>query len=248
MRQVIIIPARYGSTRFPGKALIELWGKPLIQHVYERARACGLKEIYVATDDKRIFDTVVNFGGKAVMTGDHPSGTDRIAEATNILGFDEEDLIINLQGDQPLFPADYLSPLIKPLLFNTEALMATLATPIYKKEDISNPNKVKVVLDKKGWALYFSRSPIPYHRPPGREPLYLKHIGVYVYRKKFLDEFVRLPQGELEQAERLEQLRALENGYKIAVSIVPRDIPEVDTPEDLEYIKKHKDELCKENP
>ncbi|MFN3567961.1 MAG: 3-deoxy-manno-octulosonate cytidylyltransferase [Caldimicrobium sp.] len=237
MRQVIIIPARYGSTRFPGKPLIDLWGKPLIQHVYERALASGLKEIYVATDDKRIFDTVVNFGGKAVLTGEHPSGTDRVAEAVNILGFDDEDLIINLQGDQPLFPQEYFSPLVKPLILYSEISMATLAVPLKNKQDLLNPNKVKVVLDKRGCALYFSRSPIPFHRAPGREPLYLKHIGVYVYRKKFLDEFVKLPQGDLEQAEKLEQLRALEYGFKIAVSIVPTDFPEVDTPEDLEYIR-----------
>ncbi|MFN3505112.1 MAG: 3-deoxy-manno-octulosonate cytidylyltransferase [Caldimicrobium sp.] len=237
MRQVIIIPARYGSTRFPGKLLVELWGKPLIQHVYERALASGLKEIYVATDDKRIFDTVVNFGGKAVLTGEHPSGTDRVAEAVNILGLDDEDLIINLQGDQPLFPPEYFSPLVKPLILHSEIPMATLAVLIKNKQDLQNPNKVKVVLDKRGCALYFSRSPIPFHRPPGKEPTYFKHVGVYVYRKKFLDEFVKLPQGDLEQAEKLEQLRALEYGYKIAVSIVPKDFPEVDTPEDLEYIK-----------
>ncbi|MFN3921212.1 MAG: 3-deoxy-manno-octulosonate cytidylyltransferase [Caldimicrobium sp.] len=237
MKQVIIIPARYGSTRFPGKLLVELWGKPLIQHVYERALATGVKEIYVATDDKRIFDTVRNFGGKAVYTGEHISGTDRVAEAVNILGLDEEDLIINIQGDQPLFPAEYLSPLLKPLILHSEIPMATLAAPIKNKEDLFNPNRVKVVLDKRGCALYFSRSPIPFHRPPGKEPIYLKHIGVYAYRKNFLDEFVRLPQGELEQAEKLEQLRALENGYKIAVSIVPKDFPEVDTPEDLDFLR-----------
>lgn len=237
MKQVIIIPARFGSTRFPGKPLIDLWGKPLIQHVYERALATGLKEIYVATDDKRIFETVRNFGGKAILTGEHPSGTDRVAEAVNILGLDGEDIIINLQGDQPLFPAEYLSPLIKPLILHSHLSMTTLAVPIRNKEDLLNPNKVKVVLDKSGCALYFSRSPIPFHRPPGKEPIYLKHIGVYAYRKNFLDAFVRLPQGELEQAEKLEQLRALENGYKIAVSIVPKDFPEVDTPEDLEYIR-----------
>lgn len=237
MKQVIIIPARYGSTRFPGKPLVQLFGKPLVQHVYERALESGLKEIYVATDDKRIFDTVVEFGGKAVMTGEHPSGTDRLWEAANILGLDAETLIINLQGDQPLFPSEYLSPLLKPLLLHTELSMATLAVPIQNKKDLDNPHKVKVVLDKKGRALYFSRSPIPFFRPPGKEPTYLKHIGVYAYRKEFLDIFVRLPQGELEQSEKLEQLRALEYGYSIAVTLVPRDIPEVDTPEDLEIVK-----------
>lgn len=237
MKQVIIIPARYGSTRFPGKPLVQLFGKPLIQHVYERAQESGLKDIYVATDDKRIFDVVVNFGGKAIMTGEHPSGTDRVWEAANILGLDEGTLIINLQGDQPLFPAEYFSSLIKPLLLYADLSMATLAVPLQSKRDLENPHKVKVVLDKRGRALYFSRSPIPFFRPPGKEPTYLKHLGVYAYRKEFLDIFVRLPQGELEQAEKLEQLRALEHGYSIAVSLVPRDIPEVDTPEDLEIVR-----------
>lgn len=239
MKEVIIIPARYGATRFPGKPLVQLWGKPLIQHVYERALKSGIKEIYVATDDKRIFDTVVNFGGKAIMTSPQPSGTDRVAEAANILGLDEEDLVINLQGDQPLFPAEYFSLLIKPLLLYEDVSMATLAVPIQTKQDLENPNKVKVVLDKRGRALYFSRSPIPFFRPPGKEPPYYKHLGVYAYRKAFLDEFVRLSPGILEEAEKLEQLRALEHGYSIAVTLVPKDYPEVDTPEDLEYIKTY---------
>ncbi len=239
MKQVIIIPARYRSTRFPGKPLVQLWGKPLIQHVYERALKSGLQEVYVATDDKRIFDTVVNFGGKAIMTSHQPSGTDRVAEAANILGLDEEDIVINLQGDQPLFPEEYFSLLVKPLLLYEDISMATLAVPIQTKQDLENPNKVKVVMDKRGRALYFSRSPIPYFRAPGKEPPYYKHIGVYAYRKGFLDIFVRLAPGVLEEAEKLEQLRALENGYLIAVTLVPRDYPEVDTPEDLEYIKTH---------
>lgn len=239
MKQVIIIPARFGATRFPGKPLVQLWGKPLIQHVYERALRSGIQEIYVATDDKRIFDTVVNFGGKAIMTSHQPSGTDRVAEAANILGLDEEDIVINLQGDQPLFPEEYFSLLVKPLLLYEDISMATLATPIHTKQDLENPNKVKVVMDKRGRALYFSRSPIPYFRAPGKEPPYYKHIGVYAYRKSFLDIFVRLSPGVLEEAEKLEQLRALENGYSIAVTLVPRDYPEVDTPEDLEYLKTH---------
>jgi len=237
MKQVIIIPARFGSTRFPGKPLVQLWGKPLIQHVYERALASGIKEVYVATDDKRIFDTVVNFGGRSIMTGHHPSGTDRVAEAVNILGYDEETMVINLQGDQPLFPEEYFSSLLKPLLLDDEVSMATLMTPLQTREDLENPHKVKVVVDKRGRALYFSRSPIPYFRPPGKEPPYYKHIGVYAYRKGFLDTFVRLSPGVLEEAEKLEQLRALEHGFSIAVTLVPRDYPEVDTPEDLEYIK-----------
>jgi len=241
MRKVIIIPARYASTRFPGKPLAELWGKPMIQHVYERAVSSGLEEVYVATDDERIFKTVESFGGKALMTSEkHTCGTERVAEAVEILGLEEGDLVINLQGDQPLFPPEYFPILIKPLLLSEEISMATLATPITNLKELENPNKVKVVLDKSGKALYFSRSPIPYFRAPGKEPTYLKHIGVYAYTKGFLEKFVKLPQGELEKAEKLEQLRALEYGYKIAVSIIPKDIPEVDTPEDLEYIKNLK--------
>lgn len=243
MRKIIIIPARYGSTRFPGKPLALLWGKTIIRHVYERALSSEISEVYVATDDERIFNEVKSFGGKAILTSkEHTCGTERVAEASNILGLDEEDLIINLQGDQPLFPSEYFSLLIKPLLFSSEVHISTLATPITNLKDLENPNKVKVVLDKEGRALYFSRSPIPYFVSSGKEPLYLKHIGVYAYTKGFLDKFVNLPLGDLEASEKLEQLRALEYGYKIAVTIVPKEIPEVDTPEDLEYIKTLKKE------
>ncbi|HAA84535.1 MULTISPECIES: 3-deoxy-manno-octulosonate cytidylyltransferase [Thermodesulfobacterium] len=238
MRQVIIIPARYGSTRFPGKPLILINGKPMIQHVYERALSSKIKEIWVATDDERIFKEVLRFGGKALMTAKtHICGTDRVAEATELLGLSPEDIVVNLQGDQPFFPSEYFQLLIEPLL-SGKAKMATLATPIKTEEDLYNPNKVKVVLDRKGYALYFSRSLIPYFRPPGEPPLYLKHIGVYAYTKEFLDLFVKLHPGSLELTEKLEQLRALEHGYKIAVNIVPEDVPEVDTPEDLEKLTK----------
>ncbi|AEH23171.1 3-deoxy-manno-octulosonate cytidylyltransferase [Thermodesulfobacterium geofontis OPF15] len=243
MRKVIIIPARYGSTRFPGKPLALLWGKTIIRHVYERALASEIEEIYVATDDERIFNEVISFGGKAILTSkEHTCGTERVAEAVNILGLDEEDLIINLQADQPLFPSEYFSLLIKPLLFSSDIHMSTLATPIKNLKDLENPNRVKVVLDKEGRALYFSRSSIPYFVPSGKEPLYLKHIGVYAYTKGFLDKFISLPPGDLEASEKLEQLRALEYGYKIAVTVVPKEVPEVDTPEDLEYIKTLKEE------
>ncbi len=244
MRKVIIIPARYGSTRFPGKPLALLWGKPMIYHVYQRAKASDIPEVYVATDDEKIFKEVEAFGGKAIFTSkEHTCGTERVAEAANILGLSEEDLIINLQGDQPLFPSEYFSLLIKPLLFSSDVHISTLATPIINLKDLENPNKVKVVLDKEGRAIYFSRAPIPYFMRSGKEPVYLKHIGVYAYTKGFLDRFIGLPPGDLESSERLEQLRALEYGYKIAVTVVPKDVPEVDTPEDLEYIKTLKKEM-----
>ncbi|WP_297057290.1 3-deoxy-manno-octulosonate cytidylyltransferase [Thermosulfurimonas sp.] len=240
MRIVGIIPARYGSTRFPGKPLADLWGKPLIQHVYERARSSEiLEKVVVATDDERILRTVRDFGGEALMTSpEHTCGTERIAEAAGILGLADGDIVVNIQGDQPLLAPEALEDLVRPLLLSGEIPMATLAIPMENPEEIEDPNRVKVVLDRQGRALYFSRSPIPYFRPPGKSPQYLRHIGLYAYRKEFLDLFVTLPPGELEQAEKLEQLRALENGYPIAVTITPYACPEVDTPEDLERLRE----------
>ncbi len=238
MRIVGLIPARYGSTRFPGKPLAQLWGKPLIQHVYERARKSPiLEKVVVATDDERIRRCVEDFGGQALMTSpEHRCGTERLAEAAQILGLADEDIVVNIQGDQPLLAPEALEELIRPLLLSLEVPMATLAIPIERPEEIQDPHRVKVVLDREGRALYFSRAPIPYFRPPGKAPLYLRHIGLYAYRKEFLDLFVKLPPGELEEAEKLEQLRALEAGYPIAVSITRYECPEVDTPEDLKRI------------
>lgn len=239
MKVVIIIPARYGSTRFPGKPLALINNKPMIQHVYESALKSDIKDIYVATDDERIYEEVLRFGGKALMTKKyHTCGTERVAEASNILGLSSEDIIINLQGDQPLFPAKYFHLLIEPLKEEIVS-MSTLATPFKNSEEINNPNKVKVVVDLRGNALYFSRAPIPYFRPPGELPVYLKHIGVYAYRKKFLDIFVNLPKGKLEEIEKLEQLRVLEHGYSIRVKVVEQDVPEVDTPEDLTRVQEY---------
>ena len=240
MRIVGIIPARYGSTRFPGKPLAELWGKPLIEHVYQRAkRSSLLEEVVVATDDERIFRCVEGFGGRVLMTSPHHTcGTERIAEAARLLGLASEDLVVNIQGDQPLVAPEVIEELVKPLLLSSEVPMATVAIPVENPEEIHDPHRVKVVLNREGRALYFSRAPIPYLRRPAKAPLYLRHIGLYAYRKGFLDVFVKLPPGTLEEAEKLEQLRALENGYPIAVSITRYDCPEVDTPEDLERIKQ----------
>jgi len=239
MRIVGIIPARYGSTRFPGKPLAELRGKPLIQHVWERARASRiLDEVVVATDDERILRTVEGFGGRALLTSpEHTCGTERLAEAARLLKLADEDLVVNIQGDQPLVAPEAIEELVRPLLLSSEVPMATLAVPIENPEELTDPNRVKVVVDREGRALYFSRAPIPYFRPPGPAPRYLRHIGLYAYRREFLDIFVKLPPGELERAEKLEQLRALENGYPIAVSITPYECPEVDTPEDLERLE-----------
>lgn len=239
MRIVGLIPARYGSTRFPGKPLADLWGKPLIQHVFERASASPILErVVVATDDERILECVRGFGGEALMTSpEHTCGTERIAEAAGLLSLSDEDLVVNIQGDQPLLAPEVIEELVRPLLLSSEVSMATVAIPFENPEELADPNRVKVVLDREGRALYFSRAPIPYFRPPGQAPLYLRHIGLYAYRKEFLDLFVKLPPGDLERTEKLEQLRALENGYPIAVTITRYDCPEVDTPEDLERIR-----------
>ena len=235
MRLLAIIPARFGSTRFPGKALAPLLGKPLIQRVYEQARQVqGLHDIYVATDDGRIRDCVEGFGGRAVMTrGDHPSGSDRLAEAADILGLDRQDLVINIQGDQPVFPPLVVGHMAAVLERDCAAVMVTPARRLTDPELAMDPNVVKVVFNQQGRALYFSRSPLPYWRN-GERPYFYKHIGIYAYRVDFLKDFVTLPPGRWEQAEKLEQLRALEYGYPIHVVETDGDTLEVDTPEDLE--------------
>jgi 3-deoxy-manno-octulosonate cytidylyltransferase (CMP-KDO synthetase) len=235
-----IIPARFASTRLPGKILADIGGKPMIQHVYERARQSpSLDRLVVATDDERIHRKVLEFGGEAVITSPlHPSGTDRAAEAAKILGVLETDLIVNIQGDQPLFEPGMIDEIVEPFREVPDLMMGALVYPIRTPEEMSNPSVVKVVVDKKGFALYFSRSPMPYVIASGRTPRYFKHIGPYAYRMDFLIRFTQLERGELEQAESLEQLRALENGYKIKIVETKHDSQEVDTPQDLERIRK----------
>ncbi len=239
MKIVALIPARFASTRFPGKPLARLKGKPIIQHVYERARQSELlEEVIVATDDERIKQAVEAFGGKALMTSaQHTCGTERIAEAAEILRLAQDDIVVNIQGDQPLFEPAVVEELVRPLLLKAQIPVSTLAVPIKYEEELFDPHRVKVVLNREGLALYFSRSPIPFYRPPGPKPVYLRHIGIYAYRREFLETFVRLAPGELESAEKLEQLRVLEYGYPLAVSITKYDCPEVDTPQDLERLK-----------
>jgi 3-deoxy-manno-octulosonate cytidylyltransferase (CMP-KDO synthetase) len=238
----VIIPARYGSTRFPGKPLAPILGKPLIQWVYEQTRqVTGLAGICVATDDIRIQECVVGFGGQAVMTrSDHASGSDRLAEAAAILGLDHHDLVINIQGDQPVFPPLVIGHMAALVDRDCSALMVTPARRLTDLELAKNPNMVKVVFNHQGRALYFSRSPLPYWRD-GERPYFYKHIGIYAYRVEFLQDFVTLPPGRWEQAEKLEQLRALEYGYPIHVVETTEDTIEVDTPEDLaraeEYLR-----------
>jgi len=239
------IPARYGSTRFPGKPLVLIKGKPMIQHVYERSLRCAeISEIYVATDHEGIFEAVEAFGGKAVMTrGEHRSGTDRIAEAARALGISSNDLIVNIQGDQPIFEPVMISNLVAPFLEEDGPPMATLKCRILREEERENPNHVKVVTDRNGYALYFSRYPIPFVRDGReREIAFYKHLGFYAYRTDFLLEFTRLEPGVLESAEKLEQLRALEHGFRIKVCETPHNSVEVDVPEDIARIEKAMEE------
>ncbi|ABI71609.1 8-amino-3,8-dideoxy-manno-octulosonate cytidylyltransferase KdsB [Shewanella frigidimarina] len=235
MKVTLLIPARYGSSRFPGKPLAPINGKPMIQHVYERASlAKGLDSIYVATDDDRIKDAVESFGGKVVMTSpDAASGTDRINDAIALLGLNDDDLVINLQGDQPLIDPISIEQIIS--LFERhpgEFEMATLGFEIVDKRELDDPMHVKMVFDNDHNALYFSRSRIPFGRDTNDYPVY-KHLGVYAYTKRFVNAFAKLPLGRLEDLEKLEQLRALEYGHKIKIAISAFDSPEVDTPEDI---------------
>lgn len=248
MNFVGIIPARYASTRFPGKPLAILGGKTVIQRVYEQV-ANILDDVYVATDDERILKAVQDFGGNAVMTSpDHKSGTDRIEEAVNIIG-KKFDVIINIQGDEPFIQASQIETICK--CFNDkDTMIATLGRPFTANDsikDLENPNSPKLICDNKGFAMYFSRSIIPYIRGEEKENwinkfTYLKHIGLYAYRANVLSEITKLPQSSLEIAESLEQLRWLQNGYRIKVGITNFETIGIDTPDDL---KKAEEFLCK---
>ncbi len=239
MRIVVIIPSRYGSTRFEGKPLALIAGKPMIQHVYDNAgRAQSVAEVVVATDDPRILDTVRRFNGKAVMTSaDNRSGTDRVGEAADRLGLAENDIIINIQGDQPLINPACFDSVVAPLKSNAAAVMSTLAFAIVESQEYTHPKDCKVVMDQQGRALYFSRACIPFARDGGHAFTAYKHLGVYAYTRKFLRIFRNLPTGRLEQIEKLEQLRAQEYGYPIEVVVTPYDSPEVDLPEDIARIE-----------
>lgn len=237
MKFIAIIPARYASTRFPGKPLAMLGGKPVIQRVYEQATAV-LGEAYVATDDERIFQAVEAFGGRAVMTrSDHRSGTDRIEEAAEKIQTNA-DVIINVQGDEPFIQASQIKTLMH-LFDDPTTQIGTLGKPFETMEAAKNPNSPKIVCDRRGFALYFSRSVIPFVR--GKEEStwmehypFLKHLGIYAYRRKALHEVTQLAQTPLEIAESLEQLRWLENGYRIRVGITDVETVGIDTPEDLQ--------------
>lgn len=233
----VVIPARYASTRLPGKPLLNIAGKPMIIHVCERAIEAGAEDIVVATDDRRIFDTVTELGIKALMTNPrHQSGTERIAEVAQHYGWHKQEIIVNLQGDEPLIPPEYIRDVAFALAGQTQAGIATLAAKILDEEEISNPNAVKVVVDKNNCALYFSRATIPYCRDVSNQvtTTYLRHIGMYAYTAGFLNRFCAWQPSPLESIESLEQLRILWHGDKVLVKVVAKTpAAGVDTPEDL---------------
>lgn len=239
MKVIVVIPSRFDSSRFPGKPLAEISGKPMIRMVYEAAiQAETTDDVYVATDDPRIVSAVEAFGAKAVQTAKEcRSGTDRVADTANILGLADEDILVNVQGDQPLIHPASIDQAVSPFLSGNGIGMSTLACRIEDPRKIAGPKDVKVVMDKNGYALYFSRSPIPFARDQETGFDTYKHLGVYVYTKAFLDIFRSLPLGVLEEVEKLEQLRALEHGYRIRVLITEHNSPEVDYPEDIKAIE-----------
>ena len=237
MNTYVFIPARYGSSRLPGKPLKLIDGKPMIQHVYERiSKAQGLAGVYIATDDDRIKEVVEAFGGKVVMTPiEAASGTDRIAAAAKAVGLNDDDLIVNVQGDQPLVHPESIEDVIAPFLaedYDKSFEMSTLSFKIINEAEITNPKDVKLITDVNGFALYFSRATIPHGRDYWDHDSF-KHLGVYAYTKRFVDLFNSLPMGTLEDIEKLEQLRALEYGHKIKVVQSQYDSPEVDLPGDI---------------
>jgi len=243
MRVTAVIPARFASTRFPGKPLADIHGKPMIQWVYERTRqSTGVHRVIVATEDERIAEAVAAFGGEVQMTrADHPTGTDRLAEVAARI---ESDLIVNVQGDEPLIDPRMIDQAVNAVRRNPGVVMGTLKSPITSAEEFLNPNVVKVVTDRHGFALYFSRAPIPHPRDLADDLAAnldrieaFKHIGLYVYRKDFLLTYPRLSPTPLEQTEKLEQLRALEHGFRIKVAATDLTSQGVDTPEDLERVR-----------
>ena len=248
MKFTVIIPARYASTRLPGKALLDICGKPMLQHVYERAIESGASAVYIATDDERIKKASEEFGAQVILTKDtHHSGTDRLAEAVECLSLNDDEIVVNLQGDEPLMPASLIGQVANDLHEHKDASMATLCTPINSIDDVANPNVVKVVFSKTGYALYFSRAPIAWEREhfrvssfrPSGHHMHYRHIGLYAYRAGFLDRFVNWPICDMEEMESLEQLRVLWNGERIHISeaaAIPP--PGVDTQDELERVRR----------
>jgi len=240
MRIVAIIPSRYKSTRFEGKPLALIDGQPMIRHVYERVCfAESISDVFVATDDMRILSAVHGFGGKAILTSpENRSGTDRAADAAEKIGLAMDDIVVNVQGDQPLIDSRCLDVLTSPFFSIPDLKMSTLAFRIVNPTEITDPKDVKVVFDKDGYALYFSRSPVPCSRDKDGDFDTYKHLGVYAYPREFLETYRNLPEGRLEKIEKLEQLRVLEFGHRIKVMITGYDSPEVDLPEDIRRVEK----------
>ena len=236
---IAVIPSRYGSSRFEGKPLAMIGGKSMIQRVYEQTqKSSAVTRTVVATDDQRILDAVKTFGGEAVMTSQAcRSGTDRVAEPANILNLADNEIVVNIQGDQPIFNPLTIDEMIRPFKEDPALSMSTLAFKIQDKREITDPKDVKVTFDNKGFAMYFSRAQIPYPRDKETEVDFYKHLGFYAYKKSFLDKIVVLPTGTCENVEKLEQLRVLEFGYQIRVVVTAYDSPEVDLPEDIERIE-----------
>ncbi len=238
----VVIPARYDSSRLPGKALLPLAGKPMLQWVHERARSAKAAEVIIATDDERIASAARGFGAEVAMTArTHVSGTDRIAEVAGARGWGEADIVVNVQGDEPLIPPAVIDQVAQLLAANPRADIATLAARIDQINDFNDPNVVKVACDTGGRALYFSRAPIPWNRdtPTTLTPASLRHVGIYAYRVGALRRLAGLPASRLEQIEKLEQLRALENGLEIRVALaVERPLADVNTAADLERAER----------
>lgn len=244
MSFIVVVPARYESSRLPGKVLADIAGKPMIQWVVEKALASGADKVIVATDNQQVAEVVTSFGGEVCLTrADHQSGTERLAEVMETYQFDDEQVIVNVQGDEPFIPPANIAQVAANLSSQNKARMATLAHKITQVSEAFNPNAVKVLCDKEGYALYFSRACIPYHRDNflGNDNItslgdfYLRHIGIYAYRASFIKDYVAWPASELEQVESLEQLRVLWQGEKIHVAPAREKLPVegVDTPEDL---------------
>ena len=254
MSFVVVIPARFESSRLPGKVLADINGKPMIQWVVEKAKLSGAKQVIVATDNDEVANVVTNFGGEVCKTrSDHQSGTERLAEVMELYNFDDDEVIVNVQGDEPFIPPENIAQVANNLATQNnelqQARMATLSIKISSIEEAFNPNAVKVLCDKNGYALYFSRASIPYDRKRFLNKkhiteigdFYLRHVGIYAYRASFIKDYVNWPASELEHIEALEQLRVLWHGEKIHVAVADSDVPVegVDTPDDLEKARAY---------
>lgn len=255
MTFTVIIPARYASTRLPGKPLLDISGQPLIEHVYQKAQQSGASRVIIATDDARIEAAAKSFGAEVCLTAaHHRSGTERIAEVLQTLRYLKDEVVVNVQGDEPFLPPGIIKQVAQQLYDHDDAAISTLCTPIHDSEEVVNPNVVKVVRDHQGYAMYFSRAPIPWNRSAypasltaltpafvtiDKESQYFRHIGLYAYKAEFVHRYVNYPMSMMERMESLEQLRALENGYKIFAGEA-EELPGigVDTPQDLQQARK----------